>query len=273
MHHKCFDFEIRDVRLVCDRIGISTQHGINGRLQLGDYFHARTRGKIRRYRRDYATKNIAFVPAILSVTGNIHPEFLLLLWMMTDRQLSISMSLGMKMTSEVSVSSGVVLIIGMRLAYASVIHTHLLKHGKAHPISAASVCLRSAAIYLTRSAVDISHPRQQGTPRPDSSATSGPASVRSDITNGLGEGAVGGGGNPSVSPSMTTGAVPGSIDSASVPLSLGRGIYNQASYCSASSSLLAHHPSSCFDVDNEEADVRANVVVVDGHTVVCASAV
>jgi len=117
---KCFDFEIRDVRLVCDRIGISTQHGINGRLQLGDYFHARTRGKIRRYRRDYAIKNIACVPAILSVAGKIHPEFLRLLWMMTDRRLSISMSLGMKMTSGVSVSSGVVLaysaIIGMRLA-------------------------------------------------------------------------------------------------------------------------------------------------------------
>ena len=98
-----------------------------------------------------------------------------------------------------------------------------------------------------------------------------------DIMNARGEDAVGGGGNPSVSPSMTTGAVPGSIDSASVPLSLGRGIYlpihNQASYCSASSSLLAHHPSSCFDVDNEESDVRANVVVVDGHTIVRASAV
>jgi len=116
-------------------------------------------------------------------------------------------------------------------------------------MSAASVLPRSAADYLTRSTVDISHPRQHGTPRAGSSATIGPASVHSDIMNGLGEGAVGGGGNPSVSPSMTTGAVPGSIDSASVPLSLGHGIYlpmhNQALYHSAFSSPLAHHPSSC----------------------------
>ena len=37
-------------------------------------------------KRDYAAKNIAFVPAILSVTGKIHPEFLRLLWVLTDMQ-------------------------------------------------------------------------------------------------------------------------------------------------------------------------------------------
>jgi len=72
------------VSLVCDRIGSSTQHDLNGKLQLGDYLNARARSKIRRYRRDYTVKNIAFAPAILSVDGKIHPEFLRLLWVMVD---------------------------------------------------------------------------------------------------------------------------------------------------------------------------------------------
>jgi len=57
-------------------------------------------------------------------------------------------------------------------------------------MSTASVRPRSAADCLIRSAVDISHPRQQENPPPSSSAVSGP--VRSDILNGLGAGAVGG---------------------------------------------------------------------------------
>ena len=62
-----------------DRIGSSLQHGLNGKLQLGDYLNAQARTKIRKFRRDYAAKNIAFAPAILSVAGKIHPEFLRLL--------------------------------------------------------------------------------------------------------------------------------------------------------------------------------------------------
>ena len=106
-------------------------------------------------------------------------------------------------------------------------------------MSAASVRPRVAAYCLIRSTVDISHPRQQGTPPASSSTASGP--VRSDIINGLGAGAVGGGGNPSVLvSSMTTGVVPGPVDSASAPPSSGRGNYlpmqSQALYHSASSS-------------------------------------
>ena len=47
---------------------------------------------------------------------------------------------------------------------------------------------------------------------------------------------------------------------------------SQASYCSASSSPSARRPSSVFDVDNEEANARENVVVADGHADVRASA-
>jgi len=93
--------------------------------------------------------------------------------------------------------------IGLAVAYASAIRTHLSVHGTAHPMSADSVRPRSAAGCLIRSAVDISHPRQQGTPPASSSADNGP--VRSDIINGLGAGAVGGGGNPSLVSSMPPG--------------------------------------------------------------------
>jgi len=142
-------------------------------------------------------------------------------------------------------------------------------------MSAASVCPQSAADCLIRSAVDISHPRQQGNPPASSSAASG--SVRSDIMNGLGAGTVEGGGNPLLFSSMTTGVVPVPVDSTSAPLSSGRGNYlptqSQASYHRASSSSLARCPSSGFDVDNEEAIVRANVVVANGHADIRASAV
>jgi len=37
-------------------IGSSTQHGLNGKLQLGDYLNDRARRKIGKFRRDYAAK-------------------------------------------------------------------------------------------------------------------------------------------------------------------------------------------------------------------------
>jgi len=81
-----YDDLVWAVSLVGDRIGSSAQHGLNGKLQLGDYLNARARIKNNRYRRDYAAKNIAFAPAILSVPGKIHPEFLRLLWVLADMQ-------------------------------------------------------------------------------------------------------------------------------------------------------------------------------------------
>jgi len=76
--------------------------------------------------------------------------------------------------------------IGLAVAYASAIRTHLSVHGTAHPMSAASIRPRSAAGWLIRSAVNISHPRRQGNPPASSSAVSD--SVRSDIFIGLGTG-------------------------------------------------------------------------------------
>ena len=112
-------------------------------------------------------------------------------------------------------------------------------------------------------------------PRAGSSVTNDP--VRGVIINGLGASAIGGGGNTSLSPGRATGTVPSQLScSASIPLSLGRSLYlptqSQASYRSASLSPSARCPSSGFDVDNEEANARENVVVADGHADVRASA-
>jgi len=81
-----YEHLVWDVSLVRDRIGSNLQDGLNGKLQLGDYLNARARTKIGKFRRDYAGKNIAFAPAILSVPGKIHPEFLRLLWVLADMQ-------------------------------------------------------------------------------------------------------------------------------------------------------------------------------------------
>ena len=115
-----YDDLVWDVSLVSDRLGSSTQHGLNGKLQLSDYLNTRARSKIGKFRRDYAAKNIAFAPVILSVAGKIHPEFLRLLCWLTCRRSSTSISLGTKRTLGMSNSSGVGLahsaIIGMQLA-------------------------------------------------------------------------------------------------------------------------------------------------------------
>jgi len=76
-----YEHLVWDVSLESDRIG---RYGLNGKLQLGDYLNARAGTKIGNFRRDYAAKNIAFAPAILSVAGKIHPEFLRLLWVLAD---------------------------------------------------------------------------------------------------------------------------------------------------------------------------------------------
>ena len=136
-------------------------------------------------------------------------------------------------------------------------------------MSATSFRPRSAADCLIRSAVDISHPPQQGNPPASSSTISG--SVHSDIIIGLGAGTVGGGGNPSLVSSMPPGVVHSPVDSASAPPSSGRGNYlptqSQVSYHSASSSPSAHCPSSGFDaaVVDGNADVRASAAMTDDN--------
>jgi len=123
-----------DVSLVSDRIGSSTQLGLNGKLQLGDYLNARARIKNNRYKRDYAAKDIAFAPAILFVAGKIHPEFLRLLWVLADMQtikyfnlVGDEEDIGNERFkwSQASTFSHNRNAIGLAIAYASAIRTHL----------------------------------------------------------------------------------------------------------------------------------------------------
>ena len=76
---------------------------------------------------------------------------------------------------------------------------------------------------------------------------------------------------------MPSGVVHDPVDSAYAPSSSSCGNYlatqSQASYHSASSSPSAGHPSSGFDVVNEDDNVCANATVVDRHADVRASAV
>ena len=118
-----YDDLVWDASLVSYRLSSSTQHDLNGKLQLGDYLNAWARSKIGKFRRDYVAKNIAFAPVILPVAGKIHPEFFYVscgCWLLTCRRSSTSISLRTKRISGMSVSSGVRLahsaITGMRLA-------------------------------------------------------------------------------------------------------------------------------------------------------------
>ena len=51
-----------------------------------DSLQARAGVKNNRYKDDYAAVGTAFAPAIVSVAGHIHPEFLRLLWVLADKQ-------------------------------------------------------------------------------------------------------------------------------------------------------------------------------------------
>jgi len=142
-----YDDLVWDMSLVSERIGSSTQHGLNGKLQLGDCLNARACIKNNRYKRDYTAKNIAFAPAILSVAGKIHPEILRLLWVLADMQtvkyfnlVGDEEDIGNERFkwSRASTFSYNRNAIGLAVAYASAIRTHLSVHGTAHPMSAAS---------------------------------------------------------------------------------------------------------------------------------------
>jgi len=67
-----------DVSICCDQIGNSTVNNghLNGKVHTNEYLQARAGIKNNRYKDDYAAVGTAFAPAIVSVSGEIHPEFL-----------------------------------------------------------------------------------------------------------------------------------------------------------------------------------------------------
>jgi len=55
-------------------------------MHTNDYLQARAGVKNRRYKDAYAAVGTAFAPAIVSVAGQIHPEFFRLVWVLADKQ-------------------------------------------------------------------------------------------------------------------------------------------------------------------------------------------
>jgi hypothetical protein len=55
-------------------------------MHTNDYLQARATIKNNQYKADYAAVCTAFAPAIVLVAGQIHPEFLRLLWVLADKQ-------------------------------------------------------------------------------------------------------------------------------------------------------------------------------------------
>jgi hypothetical protein len=79
---------VLDVSVCCDHYGNSQQTDgiLNVKIRTNDYLQERAQKKIRKFRADYAPLDTAFAPAIVSVAGQIHPEFLRLLWVLADTQ-------------------------------------------------------------------------------------------------------------------------------------------------------------------------------------------
>jgi len=77
-----------DVSSCCDYIGNSTVNNghLNIKMHTNDYLQARVGVKNRRYKQDYAAVRTAFELAMESVAGQIHPEFLRLVWVLVDKQ-------------------------------------------------------------------------------------------------------------------------------------------------------------------------------------------
>jgi len=184
-------------------------------------FHARTHSKIGKFTRDYAAKNIAFVPAILSVAGKIHPEFLRLLWVMADMQTIKYFNLvgddddirsERFKWSRASAFSYNRNVIGLAIAYASAIRTHLSVHGAAHLM----LLLFALSRRLILSSAALLTPLILVNRKILVQARWLPVVLSVATLSSLGAGEDGGGGNHSLSPRTTTGAVPGSVACASV---------------------------------------------------------
>ena len=77
-----------DVSICCDHIGNSAVNNghLNGKMDTNDYLQARAGAKNGKYKEDYAAVGTTFALAIVSVAGQIHPEFLCLLWVLADKQ-------------------------------------------------------------------------------------------------------------------------------------------------------------------------------------------
>jgi len=141
-----------------------------------DYLQARATIKNNRYKADYAAVGTAFAPAIVSVAGQIHPEFLRLLWVLADKQTRnyyVLISADEEIGSEAFTWSRARTFsfnknsIGKAIAYATATRLHLSVHSTAppsrlqpgQPISSAECLMHGAAHASHRAAPRPAPPR------------------------------------------------------------------------------------------------------------------
>jgi len=77
-----------DFLICCDHISNSTDNNgyLNGKMHPNDYLQARAGVKNKRNAEDYDAVGTVFAPAIVSMAGQIHPEFLRLLCVLADKK-------------------------------------------------------------------------------------------------------------------------------------------------------------------------------------------
>jgi len=177
-------------------------------MHTSDYLQARAGAKNSRYKGDYAAVGTAFAPAIVSVAGQIHPEFLRLLWILADKQ---TLNYYALIGAEEEISSEAFAwsrgrtfnfennSIGKAIAYATATRLHLFVHSTAppsrrqagQPISSSECLMHGAAHALHRAAprpappcpavnVDVGAP----TVVPSAHANRAVASGEVDVVNG-----------------------------------------------------------------------------------------
>jgi len=169
-----------DVLICCDHIGNSTVNNghLNGKMHTNDYLQARAGAKNRKYKEDYPAVGTAFAPAIVSVAGQIHPEFLRLRWVLADKQtrnyyalIGAEEEIAMRQrgfhVESIRTFSFKKNSIGKAIAYATATCLHLSVHSTApplrrqpgQPISSAECLMHSAAHASHRAALRPAPPR------------------------------------------------------------------------------------------------------------------
>jgi len=167
-----------DVSICCNHVGNSTINNghLNGKMHTNDYLQARATIKNNQYKADCAAVGTAFAPAIVSVAGQIHPEFLRLLWVLADKQTRNYYALigaGGEIGSEAFTWSRARTFsfnknsIGKAIAYATATRLHLSVHSTAppsrrqpgQPISSAECLMHGAAHASHRTAPRPAPPR------------------------------------------------------------------------------------------------------------------
>jgi len=113
-------------------------------MHTNDYLQARAGVKNKRNAEDYDAVGTAFAPAIVSMAGQIHPEFLRLLWVLADKRThnyytlisaeeeigseAFTWSLSRACTFSFNKNS-----IGKAITYATATRLHLYVHSTAPP--------------------------------------------------------------------------------------------------------------------------------------------